>query len=136
MQRHALCERNHNCPFKIEEPVYAWRAADEQAVCASWIGRHAEAFELCRRLVARPDLPEGDRQRIATNRDFSVPAMIEAAAPYPDALAQSLAAGPGEAEVTVSLDEVLLHLRSASLAQQQLPKPNSGSQQFRMRCQF
>ncbi len=103
MQRHALCERNHNCPFKIEEPVYAWRAADEQAVCASWIGRHAEAFELCRRLLARPDMPEGDRQRIAANRDFSVPAMIEAAEPYPDALAQSLAAGPGEAEVTVSL---------------------------------
>jgi hypothetical protein len=29
--------------------------------------------------------------------------MIEAATPYPDALVQSLAAGPGEAEVTVSL---------------------------------
>jgi hypothetical protein len=32
-----------------------------------------------------------------------VPAMLEAAAPYPEALVQSLAAGPGEAEVTVSL---------------------------------
>ena len=83
--------------------IYAWRATDEQAVCASWIGRHAEAFRLCRRLLARPDLPEPDRQRIAANRDFSVPAMLEAAAPYPEALVQSLAAGPGEAEVTVSL---------------------------------
>ena len=83
--------------------VYAWRAADEQAMCASWIGKHAEAFTLCRRLLARPDIPEPDRQRIAANRDFSVPAMIEAAAPYPEALVQSLAAGPGEAEVTVSL---------------------------------
>jgi hypothetical protein len=83
--------------------IYAWRATDEQAVCASWIGRHAEAFTLCRDLVARPDLPEPDRQRIAANRDFSVPAMLEAAAPYPEALVQSLAAGPGEAEVTVSL---------------------------------
>ena len=83
--------------------VYAWRATDELAVCASWVGRHAEAFELCRRLLARPDLPEGDRQRIAANRDFSAPAMIEAAAAYPDALAPSLAGGPGEAEVTVSL---------------------------------
>ena len=83
--------------------VYAWRATDEQAICASWIGKHAEAFTLCRRLLARPDLPEPDRQRIAANRDFSVPAMIEAAAPYPEALVQSLAAGPGQAEVTVSL---------------------------------
>ena len=83
--------------------IYAWRATDEQATCAFWIGKHAEAFELCRRLLARPDLPEADRQRIAANRDFSVPAMIEAAAPYPDALAQSLAAGPGDADVTVSL---------------------------------
>jgi hypothetical protein len=83
--------------------IYAWRATDEQAVCAAWIGRHAEAFELCRRLLARPDIPEGDRQRIATNRDFSVPAMIEAAAPYPEALVQSPFTRPGEAEVTVSL---------------------------------
>ncbi len=83
--------------------IYAWRATDEQAVCASWIGKHAEAFTLCRRLLARPDIPEADRQRIAANRDFSVPAMIEAASPYPEALVQSLAAGPGEAEVTVSL---------------------------------
>ncbi len=72
-------------------------------LCASWIGKHAEAFTLCRRLLARPDIPDADRQRIAANRDFSVPAMIEAAAPYPEALVQSLAAGPGEAEVTVSL---------------------------------
>ena len=87
----------------VSADIYAWRATDEQAVCASWIGRHAEAFTLCRRLLARPDIPDPDRQRIATNRDFSVLAMIEAASPYPEALVQSLAAGPGQAEVTVSL---------------------------------
>jgi tetratricopeptide (TPR) repeat protein len=89
-------------PAEIAQ-VYAWRAADEQAVCASWIGKHAEAFTLCRRLLARPDIPDTDRQRIAANRDFSVPAMIEAAAPYPDALVRSLATDSDEAEVTVSL---------------------------------
>ncbi len=83
--------------------VYAWGATDEQAVCASWVGKHAEAFTLCRRLLARPDLPEPDRQRIAANRDFSVPTMLEAAASCPEALVQSLTAGPGAAEVTVSL---------------------------------
>jgi hypothetical protein len=89
-------------PAEVEQ-IYAWRITDEQAICASWIGKHGEAFRLCRRLLARPDLPDPDRQRIAANRDVSVPAMIEAASPYPEALVQSLAAGPGEAEVTVSL---------------------------------
>ncbi len=105
-----FAQRAAEIPFPEEDlfvpryaDVYAWRATDEQAVCASWIGQHAEAFTLCRRLVARPDIPDPDRQRIAANRDISVPAMIEAASPYPEALVQSLAAGPGEAEVTVSL---------------------------------
>ena len=87
----------------VSADIYAWRATDEQAVCASWIGRHAEAFTLFRRLLARPDLPEPDRQRIAANRDLLVPAMLEAASPYPETLVQSLAAEPVEAEVTVSL---------------------------------
>ncbi len=86
-------------PAEIAE-VYAWRATDEQSVCASWLGKHAEAFTLCRRLLARPDLPEPDRQRIAANRDFSVPAMLEAASPYPDAL--TARSGQG-AEIIVSL---------------------------------
>ena len=83
--------------------VYAWRAVDEQAVCASWIGKHTEAFNLCRRLLARPDIPDDDRRRIAGNRDFSAPVMINAAASYPEVLAQRLVAGPRDCEVTVSL---------------------------------
>ncbi len=104
-----FAQRAAEIPFPEEDrmfvsaDIYAWRASDEQAVCASWIGRHAEAFTLCRGLLGRPDLPDPDRQRIAANRDLSVPAMIEAASPYPEALVQSLAAGPGQAEVTVSL---------------------------------
>ena len=115
LQRYRLgylfAQRAAEIPFPEEDlllpaeiaQVYAWRATDEQAMCAFWIGRHAEAFTLCRRLVARPDIPEGDRQRIATNRDYSVPAMIDAAAPYPETLVQSLPTAPGQAEVTVSL---------------------------------
>ncbi|OBI53710.1 glycosyltransferase family 1 protein [Mycobacterium sp. E796] len=105
-----FAKRAAEIPFPEEDlfvpryaDVYAWRATDEQAVCASWIGRHADAFTLCRRLLARPDLPEPDRQRIAANRDFSVPTMLEAASAYPEALVQSLTAGPREAEVVVSL---------------------------------
>jgi hypothetical protein len=106
-----FAQRATETPFPEEDlyvlgyfaEIYAWRATDEQAACAYWIGKHAEAFRLCRRLLAHSDIPEGDRQRIAANRDFSVPAMIEAAAPYPDAVVQTLAAGPGEADVTVTL---------------------------------
>ncbi len=58
---------------------------------------------LRRRLLARPDIPDGDRQRVARNRDFSAPTMIEAASSYPDALARNLVAGLHDAEVTVSL---------------------------------
>ena len=63
-------------------------------MCASWIDKHAEAFTLWRRLLARPDLPDEDRQRIAGNRDLCVPTMIEAASSYPEVLARRLVTGP------------------------------------------
>ncbi|WP_156748463.1 glycosyltransferase, partial [Mycobacterium sp. E3198] len=105
---HLFAQRAAQIPFPetdllfIRADIYAWRALDEQAVCASQLGKHAEAFMLCRRLLARSDIPDGDRQRIAVNRDVGVPVMLEAAASYPDALVQRLVAGPG-AKVVVSL---------------------------------
>ncbi len=87
----------------LHPDIYTWRAAEVQAICAFHIGKQVEAFMLRRRLLARPDIPDDDRQRIARNRDLSVPAMLEAASSYPDALARNLIAGPLEAEVTVSL---------------------------------
>jgi glycosyltransferase involved in cell wall biosynthesis len=83
--------------------VYSWRAIDEQAVCAYWIGKHPEAFTLCRRMLANPDTPDQERSRITANRDFSVPAMIEEASTYPTELVGGLVAGPPDVEVTVSL---------------------------------
>ncbi len=87
----------------VQADVYGWRALDEQIVCASRIGDHVEAFTLCRQLLARPDVPEEDRQRIAGNRDFSVPAMLDAAVSYPEALARSLVGDVRDAEVAVLL---------------------------------
>jgi hypothetical protein len=83
--------------------LYAWRSAEVQAICAFSIGKQTEAFVLRRCLLARPDIPDGDRQRIARNRDLSVPVMLEAASTYPDVLARNLIAGPHDSEVTVSL---------------------------------
>ncbi len=105
---HLFAQRAAQIPFPEEDllfvgaDIYAWRALDEQAVCASQLGKHAEAFMLCRRLLALSDIPDGDRQRIAVNRDVSVPVMLEAASSYPDALVQRLVAGQG-AKVVVSL---------------------------------
>jgi glycosyltransferase involved in cell wall biosynthesis len=83
--------------------VYAWRALDEQAICASWIGKHSEAFAICRRLLARNDIPDAHRKRIAANRDASVPTMLEAATVYPNPIVQSVLAGRRDGEVTVTL---------------------------------
>ncbi|WP_172831498.1 class I SAM-dependent methyltransferase [Mycobacterium asiaticum] len=87
----------------VRRDIYAWRAKDEQAVCASWIGKHPEAFTLCRQLLVRPELPDHDRQRIAGNRDVCVPTMIEAAFNYPDTLIQSLPTTADPSEITISL---------------------------------
>jgi glycosyltransferase involved in cell wall biosynthesis len=89
----------------VRPDIYTWRIADEQAVCASWIDKHTEAFTLCRRLLARPDLPQEDRQRIARNRDVCAPTMIDAASRYPDTpLLQSLQhPAARDPEVVVSL---------------------------------
>jgi len=87
----------------LNAEVYHWRALDEQAVCASWINKQPESFALCRRLLARDDIPDDDRRRIAANRDVSAPPLIEAAAAYPDELARGLVVGPVDSEVTVTL---------------------------------
>jgi hypothetical protein len=104
-----FAERSAGIPLPADDmlvpypDVYTWRATDVQARCAFCIGEPAEGFTLWRRLLARPDIPNGDRERIAAQRDAAVPAMLEAVSRYPDGLARSLIAGPGNAEVTVSL---------------------------------
>jgi len=83
--------------------IYAWRATDEQAVCASAVGKHPEAFSLCRQLLSRPDIPDNERNRIAANRDVSVPAMLEATSLYSETLVRNVINGPRDSDVTVSL---------------------------------
>ena len=113
----------------VRPDIYTWRIADEQAVCASWIGKHAEAFALWRRLLARPDLPDEDRQRIARNRDVCAPTMIGAASARPDTtlvqslqhsavrnpeVAVSLVAGPDRASTELTLNSFLRSCQDVS----------------------
>jgi tetratricopeptide (TPR) repeat protein len=87
----------------LNPDLYAWRTTFQQLVCAYHINNQAEALTLSRRLLARPDIPDDDRQGIASIRDLTVPRMLEAASSYPDVLARNLIAGPHDSEVTVSL---------------------------------
>jgi methyltransferase (TIGR00027 family) len=106
---HLFASRAAELPFPEEDllfvraDIYNWRALDERAICAAGLGKHEEAFTLCRRLLARRGIPDEDRKRIAANRDTVAPTMIDAATPHPDMLAGSLVTGPPDCEVTVSL---------------------------------
>jgi tetratricopeptide (TPR) repeat protein len=95
---HLFAERAAEIPLPEEDTlfvgadVYAWRAVDEQSVCASWIAKHMEAFMLCRRLLAgrgAHQMRKGLRGTATVRRR-----RIDAALSYPDVLAKSLIAGP------------------------------------------
>ena len=62
----------------VDASVYAWRARDECSIAAYYLGKHQEALELTCALLADPRLPEGERARISTNREFSVKALADA----------------------------------------------------------
>jgi glycosyltransferase involved in cell wall biosynthesis len=82
--------------------VHTWAALDEQAVCASNLGLHTEAFTLFRRLLAGDHPGPEDRARIAVNRDLSVPAMLDVASAYPAAVIARMRPRH-DADVTVSV---------------------------------
>ena len=90
----------------LRHDVYAWRARDEHAICAYWVGKHAESFALCRLLLASTALPDDERERVAENRDFSVPALIAEASAAPDKIIARLGSAPRaaaeRAEVTLT----------------------------------
>jgi protein-L-isoaspartate O-methyltransferase len=56
----------------VSGDVYTWRAVDEQAVCASWIGKNNEAIALFQFLLAGSNLPAEHRGRVSANRDHCV----------------------------------------------------------------
>lgn len=87
----------------VTPDVYTVTALDEQAICAYWLGKHEESFTLCQRLLARDDLDDSIRQRIVVNRDFAVPAMLEAGREYPEALARRFATAGSGSDITVTL---------------------------------
>jgi len=56
----------------IEKGVYEWGLLDELSLSAYWTGRYKESLELCDKLLANPNLPEHEVNRVRSNREFAV----------------------------------------------------------------
>ena len=54
----------------LDERVYDWRALDEYAVSAYYVGRFAESLQAVDRLLSSGKLPESERARVEENRRF------------------------------------------------------------------
>jgi len=55
----------------LDDSVYAWRARDELAVAAYWTGHHREALTAGEQLLSGRALPDGERERVKKNLEFS-----------------------------------------------------------------
>lgn len=54
----------------LDTSVYRWRARDEQAIAAYYSGRQSECRRLCHALLADPNLPATERERVEANTRF------------------------------------------------------------------
>lgn len=91
----------------VHSDIHRWRLLDEQAVCASWIGRHSEALSIVREILRQDGVAEEDRERVLANRAFLVGELLDSCSDYVAEFAHwpsprrdaevtvSLAAGPG-----------------------------------------
>ena len=105
---HMFAQRAASIPVPPEDILFVWTGAhswaalDEQAVCASQLGLHSEAFAICRNLLAGDKLAPEDRVRVAVNRDFSVPAKLENATANPAGFIHALHPR-SDADVTITV---------------------------------
>jgi glycosyltransferase involved in cell wall biosynthesis len=61
----------------VDEGAYTWRALDEYAISAYWIGKYEEALRYNDRLLNEGYLPNHERTRIESNRDFCLTRLSE-----------------------------------------------------------
>ncbi|MEV6396725.1 glycosyltransferase [Streptomyces sp. NPDC051907] len=54
----------------VEFSWHEWRALDELAVAAAWVGEHQESLECCERLLDEGKLPDEQRERVVANLNF------------------------------------------------------------------
>lgn len=56
----------------VDESCYGWRAMDELAVAAYWVGRYELSRDSCNALLAGNTLPAEHRDRVKGNLDFAL----------------------------------------------------------------
>jgi glycosyltransferase involved in cell wall biosynthesis len=56
----------------VDESCYQWRAMDELAVAAYWVGRYDLSRDMCRALLAGNGLPTEHRDRVKANMGFAL----------------------------------------------------------------
>lgn len=59
----------------VEPEWYRWRALDEFAIAAYWVGRHEESRVACERLLAEGCLPPSQVARVRANLAFALQAL-------------------------------------------------------------
>jgi tetratricopeptide (TPR) repeat protein len=69
--RAAAAIRRPDDTLFVDDSVYRWRALDELAIAAYYVGKRAESRALNERLLAEGHLPAADRPRILANLEFS-----------------------------------------------------------------
>ncbi|HEY0231161.1 MAG TPA: glycosyltransferase [Dokdonella sp.] len=56
----------------IDRTVYDWRARDELSIALYYCGQREASAQLCRELLADARLPQGERERVQRNLEFSL----------------------------------------------------------------
>lgn len=91
----------------LDPSIYRWQAIDAAAIAAYWCGDPVDSFSLCQRLLDEDRLPEDQRPRVETNRDYAAGVVAERTAFYPEALVSRLASAdrlqPRGAGVTLTV---------------------------------
>jgi glycosyltransferase involved in cell wall biosynthesis len=88
----------------VANDIYEWRARDELAIAAFYLGRRAESFELSARVLDRT-IPDAERTRVEANLPFGLPAIVPERVRFPAAIVDDLASAtaPSAAEPQVTL---------------------------------
>ncbi|MGW6703325.1 tetratricopeptide repeat-containing glycosyltransferase [Streptomyces sp. NPDC054956] len=55
----------------VEFAWHDWRALDELAIAAYWVGEYQESLECCERLLSEGKLPDEQHERVRANLDFA-----------------------------------------------------------------
>jgi len=61
----------HSHEFFLDMQVFDWKIDDELAVSAYYVGRYQESLDLCNKILDCQTLPDVEKTRIITNKNFA-----------------------------------------------------------------